>query len=148
MDIGIVILIITIFAMAGIGYYIYFPPEKKIVARTPEQLIYIREFKRQKAEQDAQDAAESKAKVSLETSQAATLAAILKRQTITNTGYNDTPGHLIRGWYDVQKQGALNDYCAYIGNAPGTWYCALAGGNGFTPASEYGTPAERVPEKK
>ncbi len=41
-----------------------------------------------------------------------------------------------RGWYDAQCQGAANDYCRYVGDAPNVWWsCALAGSNNeYSPA--------------
>lgn len=80
---------------------------------------------------------------------AATPAAviILPRQTITDLGYPDAPGNLTKGWYDMQKQGIANDYCSYIGpdTSPSSWHCALAGGTGYSNASDTTSPAPRIP---
>lgn len=43
---------------------------------------------------------------------------------IIDCGYGDRP----RAWYDIQGQGAQNDYCRYVGNHPGRFSCQLAGG--------------------
>lgn len=42
----------------------------------------------------------------------------------------------VNGWYDVQCQGALNDYCRWLNAPEGSyWSCALAGAEvQFTPA--------------
>ncbi len=59
-------------------------------------------------------------------------AQILPRQSnIRDLGYSDRP----RGWYDAQCQGADNDYCRWVGDAPNIfWSCALAGATSeYTP---------------
>ncbi|MDE2097676.1 MAG: hypothetical protein KGL39_10545 [Patescibacteria group bacterium] len=49
---------------------------------------------------------------------------ILPRATsIADCGYQDK----LHGWFDVQGQGAKNDYCRYIGD--GKFICKLAGSN-------------------
>lgn len=43
-----------------------------------------------------------------------------------------------RGWYDAQNQGARNDYCRYVGDAPGIWFsCHLAGATSNTTPSGF-----------
>jgi hypothetical protein len=44
--------------------------------------------------------------------------------TRVDMGFKERP----RGWYDAQCQGAVNDYCRYVGTPPSIWWsCALAG---------------------
>ncbi len=54
---------------------------------------------------------------------------------LTDWGYGDRT----RGWYDVQCQGARNDYCRWVGDAPNTWWsCALAGAtNQYSPSGAF-----------
>lgn len=60
------------------------------------------------------------------------------RQTkINDCGYGGTNP---RGWYDINDVGAYNDFCRWVGNAPGTpggWFsCAMAGSTEqYTPES-------------
>lgn len=65
------------------------------------------------------------------------------RQQIIDLGNPNLPGKLAKGWYDIQKQGAKNDYCAYIGNPP-IWNCALAGDTTYTVENEEDTEVPRV----
>lgn len=54
-------------------------------------------------------------------------AVMTRRADIRDWGYND--GYA--GWFDVQKQGACNDYCRNVGDAPNVFFaCALAGQEG------------------
>lgn len=66
------------------------------------------------------------------------------RQTISDLGNTDLPGKLARDWYDIQKQGKKNDYCAYLGQ-PAIWNCALAGESGYSVEDETEDNAARVP---
>merc|ERR1711920_732300 len=68
---------------------------------------------------------------------------ILNRQAdITDEGY----GNCLKGWYDVQNQGAANDYCRWVGNCGcrggcSWWSCALAGSNKqYTAKGDYQEP--------
>lgn len=140
MDIGIVILIVTILGMCLFAYYIF----RSNTPSTPEQQAYIAAYRRQKSIEDNQSNIEKQNNSDEAAARIAATAAILPRQQIGALGADDIPGHLIRGWYDIQKQGADNDYCAYF-NTPSVWYCALAGSKDFATASEYNTPAKRVP---
>ena len=56
---------------------------------------------------------------------------------LTDLGYSSMP----RGWYDAQCQGAANDYCRYVGDAPNIWWsCALAGTtNQYSPSTGPGS---------
>lgn len=56
---------------------------------------------------------------------------------IEDCGYGGTN---TRGWFDINNIGAYNDYCRWVGNAPGTqggWFsCAMAGSTEqYTPES-------------
>jgi len=142
MDIGIVVLIITILGMAGYAYYIFGPKPPP----TPAQQAYIDAFVHQQRIESDQKNINDQINSDAAAARNAATAAQLPRQKIgDNLGDSDAPGQLIRGWYDIQKQGVSNDYCAYFNKV---WYCALAGSKGFTTASEISTVAERAPNKK
>lgn len=60
-------------------------------------------------------------------SSASSKAVLSRRADIRDWGYND--GYA--GWFDVQKQGACNDYCRNVGDSPNVFFaCALAGQDG------------------
>jgi hypothetical protein len=66
-------------------------------------------------------------------------AIIPKLGVINDCGYSTQT----RGWYDIQNQGAKNDYCRYVGGgAQPAWFsCALAGAtNQYTPITQYIDP--------
>lgn len=53
---------------------------------------------------------------------------------VADCGYPSRP----RGWYDVQGQGARNDFCRFVGDLPGWFTCKLAGSNvEMTPQGKY-----------
>lgn len=149
MEIGIIILIIVVLLIllgaGGLAYFIYNPPKQ--IQSTSAQNSYVDAYNAEKELSNASEKADAKSARALVDAQTAA-ATIAPRQKIINLGRADQPDALIRGWMDVTKQGANNDYCAYIGSAsiPANWQCSLAGGKGYTPASEIGSPANRAKE--
>ena len=57
-----------------------------------------------------------------------------KPNKIIDCGYNGQP----KGWYDINNQGAKNDFCRYVGDSPEWFSCMIAGSN-----QPY-TPREKV----